>query len=200
MLIREVKVSQINNLSHARYCAGMGVQWLSFETHPDSSFYIDPALMKEIAGWVSGPEMVLNVNLYKTEEDIRQVAAVYGTDLIEIDLDHPAYVNLDDLDKITLINSDQFNKLEDLPAGLPGHKFFSIEVRHDISEQQKEKIRLWAGKNSFLLGIIFAPEDIEGWINTEIRGFTLYSNEEERPGYTSYDHLGDILEKLEEEG
>jgi len=50
MLKTKVKVSKVTNLSEARYCAGMGVDFLSF---PVSS--VDPKTYQEITGWVAGP-------------------------------------------------------------------------------------------------------------------------------------------------
>ncbi len=57
MLITKVKVGQVTNLSEARYCAGMGVDFLSF---PISS--IDPKMYQEITGWVAGPKFGVEVD------------------------------------------------------------------------------------------------------------------------------------------
>ena len=57
MLITKVKVGQVTNLSEARYCAGMGVDFLSF---PIVS--IDPKTYQEITGWVAGPKFGIEVN------------------------------------------------------------------------------------------------------------------------------------------
>src|ERR1041385_6500820 len=56
MLITKVKVGKVTNLSEARYCAGMGVDLLSF---PISS--IDPKTYQEITNWVAGPMFGIEV-------------------------------------------------------------------------------------------------------------------------------------------
>jgi phosphoribosylanthranilate isomerase len=53
-----VKVSGINNLSDARYCAGMGAAMLGFDCNPASANYLPPEKVREIAGWVAGVELV----------------------------------------------------------------------------------------------------------------------------------------------
>jgi phosphoribosylanthranilate isomerase len=57
-LITTVKVSGINNLSDARYCAGMGAAMLGFDCNPASANYLPPEKVREIAGWVAGVELV----------------------------------------------------------------------------------------------------------------------------------------------
>ena len=52
----KVKAGNITNLSDARYCAGMGVDWLSFPAD-----VVDPTTYKEITSWVTGPQFVLEV-------------------------------------------------------------------------------------------------------------------------------------------
>src|SRR5258706_7752206 len=74
MLMTKVKVGQVTNLSEARYCAGMGVDFLSF---PISS--IDPKTYQEITGWVAGPKFGVEVNA----ENI-SLAQNYKTDFIEV--------------------------------------------------------------------------------------------------------------------
>jgi phosphoribosylanthranilate isomerase len=53
----KVKAGNITNLSDARYCAGMGVDWLGFPID-----VVSPATFKEITDWVTGPEFVLELS------------------------------------------------------------------------------------------------------------------------------------------
>src|SRR5882762_4050125 len=77
MLITKVKVGQVTNLSEARYCAGMGVDFLSF---PISS--VDPKTYQEITGWVAGPK-------FGVEADSKTISTIYEykADFIEINVD-----------------------------------------------------------------------------------------------------------------
>ena len=53
-LVTKVKAANITNLSDARYCAGMGVDWIGF---PLSQ--VNPTVFSEITGWLSGPQWVV---------------------------------------------------------------------------------------------------------------------------------------------
>ena len=54
----KIMVSSISNLSDARYCAGMGVDYLGFSIDSVSASFIDPSKFKQITGWISGIPMV----------------------------------------------------------------------------------------------------------------------------------------------
>ena len=71
MLKTKVKVSKVTNLSEARYCAGMGVDFLSF---PVSS--VDPKTYQEITGWVAGPLFGVEIDSNPYEQ--------YPADFVEV--------------------------------------------------------------------------------------------------------------------
>ena len=58
MLSLPVLVRGINNLSDARYCAGMGAEGLIFTLDPTLPGAVDAALVRELAGWVAGVELI----------------------------------------------------------------------------------------------------------------------------------------------
>ncbi|MFT5570936.1 MAG: phosphoribosylanthranilate isomerase, partial [Cyclobacteriaceae bacterium] len=54
-LSKFVKISNVSNLSDARYCAGMMVDILGFEiSDPTNEFYVGPDTFKELTGWIAG--------------------------------------------------------------------------------------------------------------------------------------------------
>ena len=72
-----VIVNEINNLSDARYCAGMGVDYLGFSLESTDPGYVDPERFKEITSWVSGPEY-LGEFKNSSPEIIKEVSSVYS--------------------------------------------------------------------------------------------------------------------------
>src|SRR5690606_35497353 len=66
-----VKISEVNNLSDARYCAGMTVDLMGFDLCKESEYFISPETFMELTGWVSGPEFVGEFGL-STEDNIRE--------------------------------------------------------------------------------------------------------------------------------
>ena len=53
-----VLVRGINNLSDARYCAGMGAQGLIFTLDANLPGAVDAATARELAGWVAGVDII----------------------------------------------------------------------------------------------------------------------------------------------
>src|SRR5680860_568842 len=53
-----VKVSNVNNLSDARYCAGMYVHLMGFNLEEHHRNYLSPEKFKEITNWLSGVKYV----------------------------------------------------------------------------------------------------------------------------------------------
>ena len=51
----KVKICGITRLDDARFCAAAGVDFLGFIQHTGSPRFVEPALVKEILAWVSGP-------------------------------------------------------------------------------------------------------------------------------------------------
>src|SRR5882672_2338725 len=80
MLITKVKVSNVTNLSEARYCAGMGVDFLSF---PISS--IDPKTYQEITGWVAGPKFGIEVSSESISSVLQYKADFIDANITQID-------------------------------------------------------------------------------------------------------------------
>jgi len=58
MLALPVLVRGINNLSDARYCAGMGAQGLIFTLDAQLPDAVDAATARELAGWVAGVDII----------------------------------------------------------------------------------------------------------------------------------------------
>ena len=78
-----VKISEVNNLSDARYCAGMRVAFLGFSLDKTNSRFISPSKFKEITKWVSGVAFVGEVappDLPKVD----QLLASYTLDYLQL--------------------------------------------------------------------------------------------------------------------
>ncbi len=57
-LITSVIVNGVNNLSDARYCAGMGVDMIGFNLDESQPGFMPAADLQDIAGWVAGVKLV----------------------------------------------------------------------------------------------------------------------------------------------
>jgi len=79
----KVKISQVTNLSDARYCAGMGVHYLGFNFVAGHEFYVQPEHFMEIRSWITGPELVGEFEDSDISR-IRELSCLDALDLIEI--------------------------------------------------------------------------------------------------------------------
>ena len=58
MLKTVVKISNVTNLSDARYCAGMGVEMLGFSIDEAAETYVDLKKFNDIRSWIAGVQIV----------------------------------------------------------------------------------------------------------------------------------------------
>ena len=184
-LITNVLVSNITNLSEARYCSGMGVQFLAFPLD-----LVDHQLFKDITGWVKGPKMILDIS------SSTQIPSSYN----EYEADY------------ILVREDQFNSLPSATSMLTMVKYKpgvtakeNLLKRKDqiayllVDDQNKSVLQNLATEGFRVLmkledeTIPFLHE-LEAW---PIQGIVISGRPESKPGLTDYDHLSSVLEKLE---
>jgi len=186
MLITKVKVGQVTNLSEARYCAGMGVDFLSF---PITT--VDPKTYQEITGWVAGPKFGVEAdakNISRTQE--------YKADFIEINIDQidgcselqNLIVSLEASEWETKKHSLLLSKGNILYLELKVSSIdeFALGIINDITEDFK--ILLKPSNKMELDKVLKLPVD----------GLSFDGNAETKPGLKEYP-LSGILEQLEDE-
>jgi phosphoribosylanthranilate isomerase len=194
MLKTLVKVSGIENLSDARYCAGMGVEFLGF---PLTQVPLDKFL--EIRNWITGVEIVGEFSGSNTSETIDLIQQ-YQPDRIEVD----SKANLIELKKLDLpiilrvnIDTDNLPALFAAAAPFVSH-FLLVGNDKDSLLGAESQVEIWAAQYSMLIGLDIPEEDLEEWVDqSSIKGIGLNSGKEDRPGFRDFTDLMTILEKLE---
>ncbi len=181
----KVKAGNITNLSDARYCAGMGVDWLSFPADA-----VNPTTFKEITDWVTGPQFVL---------ELKQSAS----------LDYISQYKITSLE----ISSDQLDLIDRLPSfewiiTLP---LSSWSVRKNDLIRFKDKISLLVLELDTLdrqavsdiashFKILINQTDkysLHGLLELPIEGINVTGENELKPGLKDFEKLASILEELE---
>jgi phosphoribosylanthranilate isomerase len=188
----KVKAGNITNLSDARYCAGMGVDWLGF---PADS--IDPKTFAEITGWVTGPQFVLELSADAIPKSISE----YAVDIIQVNYqqlqkreilaNHQLIVALSitdwNLAKAELIkNKDQIQQI--LLLNLTGNKTEDVNILTEIDAHTEVLISLEA-----------CPYSLPEILDFPITGINIAGNNELKPGLKDYTELAEVLEQLENE-
>lgn len=200
LLKTRVKVSGINNLSDARYCAGMGVDFLGFSPEPDSNNYTELSRYKEITNWLSGPKYI--GELTKSPED----------NLVEYRFDA---LQTNDENLISEL------KKEDKPLffSFKIHQISDIEIFTKIAEKYKTEIQYFLIQSDtmnytecmhelksicteFPVILDFqkvTADNVENLLQQiSPQGIGLRGGNEISPGLKDFEGLADILEALEE--
>lgn len=199
----KVKVNQVTNLSDARYCAGMGVQYLGFNFVSNHEFYVEPERFMEIKSWISGPELVGEFEDSEISM-IRELPCLDALDLIEIN--EPG--NLQELSllgkpvilKLNIPDYDSMSSLEsDLQFAKDLVEYFLLDHTGDKSPDPSEVLTL-SNRFPIFLGFGIHKENVHQIIrNSKLKGIALPGGKEEKVGFKDYEVLADILEELEME-
>ena len=199
-----VKISNVTNLSDARYCAGMGVDMLGFSMDTDSEEYVSPEKLAEIRSWVAGVHIVGETasldalaieQLVKTyEPDVLQVEEVGLLPYVQT-FDKPIIVKID-LAQLTI---DQLEAL--MTTSHPGQvDYFLLESRGNVSldDELKDVMRQLTTRYRVLLGVGVSADNVHALLaELPIQGIALTGGDEISPGNKDFGELMDILESLE---
>jgi phosphoribosylanthranilate isomerase len=197
-----VKVSEINNLSDARYCAGMGVEMIGFcldENHPR---FIELARLREISVWVSGVKVVGEV-AGDDVENINYLAEQLNLDYIQ--LNHAISPDRIDRIKKPVILKLDFDpeNIENISIELQTLSkhvdFFILESRDFGSVKSFEKqLQSWCHQYKIIIAFGVKKEDLDEIVNIiKPYGIGLKGGQEIKPGLKDFEALSEILEALE---
>jgi len=188
----KVKAGNITNLSDARYCAGMGVDWLGFPADA-----VDPKTFTEITSWVTGPQFVVELGTKPVEESlslypVRQFQ-IASSQLKEIEqlTSHSFIVTLlltewAHTKTALLKNKDRI--LTILLMQLSGEKNVDKNIVAEIAKDFQ-----------VLISLESSPYSLDEVLNFSIAGVNISGNQEMKPGLKDYSDLSVILEQLEDD-
>lgn len=196
-----VKVSEVNNLSDARYCAGMGVEMVGFTLDENHPKFIELAKLREISVWISGIKVVGEFT-GENIENMNYLAHELNLDYIQ--LNHTLNPDLvDGLKKPVIQKLLYYNNEEEIENFLKLYhskvEFFLIESEAmDSIGPLSSLMKKWCSTYPIILGIGITTEDLDK-ILSDINpaGIALKGGTEIKPGLKTFDELSSILEVLE---
>jgi phosphoribosylanthranilate isomerase len=189
---KKILVRNISNLSEARYCAGMLVDFISFELDKNEVNFIDLKKYSEIKGWINGIKLLgncasLTLNEIKElikERDLDGFIFDYSQiDLIEL-LDCKIKILQIPINQLFTIHEQINSKIDYLI--IYGEK---MEIDKDFLREIQLTIPIFLGFN--FENVSFNSENISG--------FAFNGTIELKPGYSSYNELMDALEFLDQD-
>jgi len=188
-----VKVGRISNLSDARYCSGMGVDWLGFRVNKSDPDYINPDLFQEIRGWFSGPEIVAEIYGITSEEVLREAEVSYQPDYLELSLNEISLVQSSSLPLLLSIKTLEVPSIKKLSHDLLSRIKYLI-VPDTLSTNEFAEL-----SKSYSLLLKISDQFKSEFLSLPISGIALEGSAEDKPGIKDYALLADVLEALEEE-
>jgi phosphoribosylanthranilate isomerase len=198
-------VNGINNLSDARYCAGMGADMMGFNLDESHADHLTEDAFKEITGWVSGIQLVgefdetsatkINEKAFNLNLDSIQLNKTYLIDEIrhiEKPVIQKVFINKDTIETELLEMLDLYK--EDVAYFLVYSNDFKT-----IDETNCRLLRDLAKLYKVIIGFGVEKSNLE-YILEEINpvGLGLQGSDEIRPGLKTFDELEEIFEALEE--
>ncbi|GAA4437871.1 hypothetical protein GCM10023091_17660 [Ravibacter arvi] len=207
MLSTIVKISNVTNLSDARYCAGMGVEMLGFTIDKDHAQFVAPEKFKEIRSWVSGVTLVGETQ----SDDAEQILALleqYPVDALEVSVPGliPFLVSSIQIPLLLRIDVDH-TEADGLPSlvrqfgGSTSYLLLESTRNAPMTASWISALKSLPPGSPVLLGFgLDDDEQIPGYLDTlPVAGIALRGSEELRPGFKDYGRMMDILELLETE-
>lgn len=196
-----VKISGVNNLSEARYCAGMGAGILGFCPEPGHPDFVDIKKFREISGWVQGVKFA--GEFYSSQiESVIEADREYHFDYLQVI--RPDFVGV--LKKsgkpvIFTIDLSVYENWEGAKSEMrqlsSGVDFFLIQGGI-LSENWLKEICESSGDFRIIMGTGITKESLNK-MNTQCRfsGFAFKGSGEIKPGYLEPGELGELMEMLE---
>ena len=189
-----VYVSRVTNLSDARYCAGMGVDWLGYVVDPSHTDYVSPVQYQSMVGWISGPGRVVEITAEGL--DLPAILADYAPDVIHLSLELINQYNLPDLPLIIQAGMD------DWPGTMSRIQSLDRKVLYVVLSGAMKETELSGLQLDGSVKVLLSLESDLGPLarlvqKTKAGGFALRGSKEIAPGLKDYDHLAQVLEELQ---
>ncbi|TRX51394.1 phosphoribosylanthranilate isomerase [Fulvivirga sp. M361] len=191
-----VKINTVNNLSDARYCAGMGVNLIGFCLEDGQPDYTPLDKFKQISEWLSGVEFVGEFE-YSSINDIQAKLEAYRLTRVQVnDSDVALELKKAGYEVILTVELDALNELHDI-----NDVDYLMVHSTDVPEESHVKtLKNLAKRTKLLFASGINEHNVLGWIEQlNAYGIALTAGDEIRPGYKDFDELADILELLEVE-
>jgi len=184
-----VYVSRITNLSDARYCAGMGVDFLGFVIDPADPDFVSPETYQQMAGWISGPATVVELGdgMLRSEE----IRASFAAEYLHVTSG-----------RLSGIPQDAWKLMVEVPypdlqkSDQPWRD--RSDVTHLIVTGVPVEPRVaFTARPSVLVTTRTLPVSVLDFLTTSgAAGMALQGSKEVSPGLKDYDHLAQVLEEL----
>jgi phosphoribosylanthranilate isomerase len=181
-LITRVKVGNITSLSEARYCAGMGVDFLGFRLGKGG---VSPQTYQDIINWISVPHLVLEAHRDDTLT-LEEITTHFPGHFIEINKDQLAWLDAP-YSFILHATAAEWISISSQVKGRANLAFVELVTNGDempvISTFQ-------------VIRRVTSKEQLDEAVHLSAAAISLDGSTEARPGLMDYGFVGEALEAL----
>ncbi len=193
-----VKVGEVNNLSDARYCAGMGAEYIGFQLDEDHDKFVDFNTFKAITGWIEGVKYIGEFE-NSTSAQIFEKQKEYQFEVVQISnprqLDQLGGIGIPKILKLTLNSIEEISSIDYTKAD---YLLLESNGINELSSEDINTLKTVCTQKPTVLGFGFSDENINEVLEKiKPLGISLKGSDEIRPGYKDYDELADIFEAIE---
>ncbi|WP_375559585.1 hypothetical protein ACE193_17875 [Bernardetia sp. OM2101] len=212
-----IKLSSITNLHDARFGAGMGTLlevMIGFSLNPKSENYVSEQDFVQISGWITGCKTVVEIEGDTISDEAQKILSNkdYTIDFIQVsDLALLLELKMKEFE-LPIIYTDKLEKKQDLKALSImyeklktdfGIEYFLIESNQEnLSEKDIQTLKNITKELPIILGFGITNENVIDLLSqTQVKGIAFKGQTETEVGmggYTDFDEISDILEKVEE--
>jgi phosphoribosylanthranilate isomerase len=185
-LVTRVKVGNITSLSEARYCAGMGVDFLGFRIGAGG---LAPQVYQDIINWISVPHLVLEAHRDHsiTLEDI---TTHFPGHYIEINKDQLAWLD-SSYSFILHISAADWPEVSGKLKGKKNVAFIELDS-HGSAVPSLSTIPVMMR--------IASMQELDQAMHSPVAAISMDGSPEAKPGIMDYGLVGEVLEVLSGEG
>jgi len=197
-----VYISNVNNLSDARYAAGMGVNLLGFRLDPKDEASLNPAQFSEISEWISGVKIVGEFgdsNPQEIKASLDQFAVDYLLVSDESQIHDFSMIGIPLIFRLEITNENKQDLESTMNFCVGTVEYFLLESKHEnVNEADVNLITELATKYPIIMGYGVDTGNAKTIVgDLHLKGISLKGSPELRPGYKDFDEMADILEALE---
>jgi len=196
----KIKLSNITNLSDARFAAAVGIDYIGFCFDTNDVSYIPPVKAKEIFEWTSGAIIVAEFGEQSMNE-IKDISELLSVDFIEIgNTIMPDELSTFQIPLIKKIDLDKFEKttltkeIEAYKATCQAFHLFSSSGKDDFDRDTLKELCV---NNLIIWGLpldLFNTKNIIDTYNPF--ALNVSGGNEEKPGIKDFDEMNEWLDSI----
>lgn len=191
-----VYVSSVNNLSDARYCSAMMVDYLGFNLDENSQKKISVDNITQISSWINGVKLVGEFNK-SSGSYINKTLQKTDFSLIQIDISNVS-VKLNFDYKNIIVKIKDLSEHNNSILSVLKNNFYETEII--IIEKFNESNRIiladLAKKYKVFINPLKSINETKEILKKYNLGLHLYGSDEIRPGFKDYDSLSSVLDEI----